>query len=228
VSSARDTADILATFANYASCLAEALSNDAEAVPHEPEATIVRREYARAAIGKKRGLVLVTAHTAGWDVLGPLIARDYAMPMLIVMAKERDEGARELQDSKRKRSDVGIVHVGDPLASLSLLRHLKNGGIVALQLDRAARGMRMRKVPLLGEQGEVPEGPLRLAQVSGAPILPVFCARTGFRRYTIEVFEPVSLARQANDAELDRAATALAAAMTTFLRSHPTQWFHFH
>jgi len=216
----------LATFSTYASCLAEALST-AEVGPRAPEAAIVGLEHAHAAFALKRGVVLVTAHTAGWDIVGPLLARDHALPMLIVMAQERDGGARALHDDVRVRSGVHIVHVGDPLASISLLRHVQSGGVVALQLDRTVVGMRTRKVSLLGGQGEVPEGPLRLAQASGAPILPVFCSRTGYRQYIIEVFESISLTRRADAAELDRAATELAAVMTTFLQKHPTQWFHF-
>jgi KDO2-lipid IV(A) lauroyltransferase len=228
VSPSRDAAEVLATFAHYASCFAEALSNDTETGAHAVEATVLGDEHVYAALEKKCGLVLVTAHTAGWDIVGPLLARATARPTLLVMEKERDAGAREIQDGARKRSGVGIVHVGDPLAALPLLRHLRHGGIVALQFDRVAKGMRTRKVPLLGGQGEVPEGPLRLAQLSGAPIVPVFSTRTGFRRYAVEVFEPIVIERSAGDAELDRAATVLATSMTAFLRAHPTQWFHFH
>jgi KDO2-lipid IV(A) lauroyltransferase len=228
VSRARNAKEILATFSTYASCLAEALSNDSETGPRAPQASIVGLEHALSAFALERGVVLVTAHTAGWDIVGPLLARHHALPpMLIVMAQERDGGARALHDDVRVRSGVRIAHVGDPLASLSLLRHVQSGGVVALQLDRTVAGMRTRKVSLLDGQGEVPEGPLRLAQASGAPILPVFCSRIGYRRYVIEVFESISLTRRANDAELDRAAAKLGAVMTTFLRKHPTQWFHF-
>jgi KDO2-lipid IV(A) lauroyltransferase len=99
--------------------------------------------------------------------------------------------------------------------------------VVALHHDRAVPGMRTRKVPLLGTEGEVPEGPFRLAALSGAPMLPIFCARRGHREYLVEVFEAVRVPRRASEAELDRAATSVAASMTRFLRAHPTQWFQF-
>src|SRR5271165_5539699 len=133
---------------------------------------------------------------------------------MIVMQRERDPGAMELQDAIRQAlGGVQIVHVGgDPFASLPLMQHLRDGGIVALQIDRVPHRMTGRAVRLFGLPGAIPEGPLRLAQLTGAPIVPVFSARTGHRRYAVYVHEPVTVARDAGDEELDDAAQRLASA----------------
>ena len=75
--------------------------------------------------------------------------------------------------------------------------------------------------------GAIPEGPLRLAQAARAPVVAVFCARVGFRRYLIDVAPPIFVSRRAGRDELDAAAQSLADAMSGFLKAHPTQWFHF-
>ncbi|HEY8078352.1 MAG TPA: lysophospholipid acyltransferase family protein [Labilithrix sp.] len=223
---ADEARDVLATFATYASCFAETLSNDAPSGPKRPRATIFGELHIRRALGAGRGVVMVTAHTAGWEAVGPLLAKDYHLPFLLVMAPEPDDRARAISDEARRRSGVAIAHVGDPLASLPLLRHVREGGIVGLQLDRAAPGMRMRDVEVLGAPGAIPEGPLRLAQLTGAPLLPIFCAREGHRRYAVHACEPRWIDRRATGADLDAAAQNLADEMTRFLRAHPTQWFH--
>jgi len=223
----RDARDVLATFGTYASCLAEVLSNDAPGGPKRPNALIIGERNVRSAVKQKRGLIVVTAHTAGWEVAGPLLGKSFGLEVMLVTHAEPNARAGRLQDEARRRGGVSIAHVGDPLASLPLLRHVRNGGVVALQLDRVVPGMRTRKAPLLGVQGEVPEGPLRLAQLSGAPILPIFCARRRFREYVVHVFEPRTLDRNATDATLDEVAVYLADCMTRFLRAHPTQWFQF-
>jgi lauroyl/myristoyl acyltransferase len=87
--------------------------------------------------------------------------------------------------------------------------------------------MRTIAVPLLGGDGAIPEGPFRLAQLSGAPILPVFCARRGHREYLIQVDEPRRIPRRATAREIDEAAIHVGSCMTRFLRAHPTQWFQF-
>ena len=63
--------------------------------------------------------------------------------------------------------------------------------------------------------------------MSGAPILPVFTHRLGFLEYEAVVAPPIWLARRATEAERDRAAAEMMAAMERFVRAHPTQWFHF-
>lgn len=226
-SRARDARELLATFGTYASCLAEVLSNDAPSGPKSPRAVILGERFIRDALRPNRGLVLVTAHTAGWESVGALLGKSFERSLALVMHAEADARARRLSDRARERAGVSIVHVGDPLASLTLLRQLRQGGVVALQLDRVMPGMRTRSVSLLGAPGVVPEGPLRLAEVSGAPVLPIFCARTGFREYLVEAFAPRFLERRAGDAALDEAAQHVATSMTRFLRAHPTQWFQF-
>lgn len=224
---ARDAADVLSTFSTYASCLAEVLSNDAEEGPRQPFATISRSDYLAEARAHGRGVILVTAHTAGWEAVGPLFAAHHGLEMMIVMQPEPDARARELQDHARRRAGVTIVHVGDdPLASLPLLRHLRGNGAIALQLDRIPPGMRTHEVTLLGERARIPEGPLRLAQVSGATVVPVFCARLAYREYAIVMYPGRQVSRHATKEEVDDVAQHLATSMTDFLRSHPTQWFH--
>ncbi len=226
---AKEARDVLATFSTYASCLAESLSNDTDVPARAPETTVHHRHYWHEAQAHGRGVIMVTAHTAGWECVGPVLARDEGLRMTIVMQAEPDRRARRLHDDVRRRAGVEIAHVGDdPLAALPLLRELRNpGSVVALQLDRLADGMRGRDVMLLGQKARIPEGPLRLAQVSGAPILPVFSARTGFRQYLVDVHESRTVSRHASEAELDAVAQYLADAMGGFLRQHPTQWFHF-
>lgn len=223
----RDTRDVLSTFGTYASCLAEVLSNDGPDGPKKPRAYVVGERFVRSVVRERRGMILVTAHTAGWEVVGPLLGASYALDLVLVTHAEPEARAGRLQDEARRRSGVSIAHVGDPLASLPLLRHLRAGGVVALQLDRVVPGMRTRPAPLLDSDGELPEGPFRLARLSGCPIVPVFCARRGYREYFVQVFEPRYLERHASEAVIDDVAAHVGACMTRFLREHPTQWFQF-
>ena len=224
----RDARDVLSTFGTYASCLAEVLAYDSPEGPPRPRAFVRGDHFVTNAIRAGRGVILVTAHTAGWEAVGPLLGKTHDADVMLVTHREPDERAGRLQDEARRRAGVSIVHVGeDPLATLPLLRHLRDGGIVALQLDRVVPGMRTRTVPLLGAEGAIPEGPLRLAQVSGAPIIPTFSARRGHREYLVHAYAPRHLGRRPTEAEIDDAAAYMAECMTRFLRAHPTHWFQF-
>jgi KDO2-lipid IV(A) lauroyltransferase len=223
----REALDMAKTFASYAGTFAEVLSNQSKNARFASAVVFGERNIdLRGA--KQKGLVFVTAHTAGWEVAGPLLARDHGLRIVMVMMRERDAAARAVHDEARQVEGIRIVHIGDdPLASLELLRHLRDGGIVALQVDRTPPAARARDVSLLGRPFRIPEGPLRLSQASGAPIVPVFCARTGYRNYVVDAREPIVVDRRATEDELDQAAQRIADAMGRFLAAHPTQWFHF-
>jgi lauroyl/myristoyl acyltransferase len=229
VGAVRDAVDVVHTFSNFASCLTEVLSSGSKN-GGPPEATVRSDPGAERVLSSRGGAIMATAHTAGWESLGALLARDHRKQVLIVMQRERDEHARELQDTLRKLPrGVQILHVGgDPLASLPLIRHLQGGGVVAVQIDRVPAGMAGRSVQLFGRPGAIPEGPLRLAQLTGAPIVPVFSARTGHRRYLVQVHEPIDVPRHAGARAIAAAAQSLADALGEFVSAHPTQWFPFH
>lgn len=223
----RDAVDVGRTFVSYASCLAEILGAGSPRA-RMPQVLVHGELHAMGALADARGVILATAHTGGWESVGPLLTRDLGLRVMIAESPERDEGARAIQDGVRRTHGLLVTHVGDdPFSALPLARHLRAGGAVAIQLDRQPAGQRRRAITLFGRPGHVPEGPLRLAVVTGAPILPVFAARTGYRKYVVQVYPPLRVHRGASPEHLDATAQALGDAMQSFLRAHPTQWFHF-
>jgi KDO2-lipid IV(A) lauroyltransferase len=148
--------------------------------------------------------------------------------IVVVMQRERDPAARAIQDEARARAGVKVVHIGDAaLDALPLIAHLRRGAVIAMQIDRVPPGMRSRRVSFLGAPWQAPEGPITLAALSGAPILPIFMHRLGFLHYEAVVSPPIWLPRRPTEAERSAAAAQMVGAMERFLRAHPTQWFHF-
>ena len=223
----RDVIDTSRTFMAYAGSLAEILAygskNEGLA-----QSEIIGTERMHEAVALGKGVLLLTLHTGGWEVAGPLFLGHIKLDVMLVMAAERNAGARELQDRAREAGGMKVAHVGDdPLASLPLLRHLRQKGAVAMQIDRPPPNGRVVPVRLLGEEdGSLPEGPFLLAQLSGAPLVAVFSMRRGFRDYYMEVSVPRTLPRRATPEQVREVAQGLADDVTEFLRAHPTQWFH--
>jgi KDO2-lipid IV(A) lauroyltransferase len=214
-------------FANYASCLAEGLLlASGRGYTLKSRSRGVERYHAAAARG--RGILLTTAHTGGWDIAGQILGNVHRGGIVIVMQRERDPEARAIQDEARARAGIKVIHIGDgPLDALPLLAHLRRGAVVAMHIDRMPPGMRGRPVTFLGRPWQAPEGPLALAALSGAPILPVFTRRLGFLEYEAVVSPAISLPRRPTEAERDVAAAQMVGAMERFVRANPTQWFHF-
>jgi KDO2-lipid IV(A) lauroyltransferase len=223
-----DAVDVARTFTGYASSVTDVLRG-ARRSGKQPEGMIRGDAHLDDACAEGKGVVLVTAHTAGWEFAGRLLLRDRGVKVMIVEQAERDPVARAIQDEARREQGLLVAHAGDdPFSALPLLRHLRGGGILALQIDRVPPGMRSRRVRLFEREGRIPEGPLRLAAASGAPILPVFAARARHGHYEIVVQPALRLSRGASEADLDLAAQHLADSFVDFVRRRPTQWFTFH
>lgn len=221
----RDTLDTLETFASFAGALAESLAsgskNDRPIIP-----TVEGATHVESLVG--RPFIIGTMHSGGWDVLGALLTGDLAVDVMTVMAHEENPEAERLHDDVRSKMKIRVVHVGtSALDALPLLGHLRRGGVVAMQLDRTPPGMRSIPVKLFDVDDALPEGPFHLARVARVPIIPIFCARLGFRRYRIVVHPPVHVQRDDSPEKVAAVAAGIAEQMTTFLREHPSQWFNF-
>jgi len=219
--------DITKTFVSYANCLAEALGlerMDANAI----EYTVLGQEFLDELSKCETGFIVATAHVGAWDCAAPHLHRTMQRPVIVVMEREGNAAAREFQDSVRARAGVEIAHVGeDAFEGLRLLKHLRNGGIIAVQLDRTPKSGRTLDVSLFGHPYVTPAGPFQLASLASVPIIPVYSARIGFYHYEIRIFAPLRVGRRAAHCEVLKAAQSAADSLEEFLRIYPTQWFHF-
>jgi KDO2-lipid IV(A) lauroyltransferase len=221
----REQLDAMSTLANYAACFAEAMAAAREDLA--PQVKVTGRQHLREALGQG-GVVLITAHIGPWELAAQLLGQEVSADVLLVMEREPNAAAGRLQDRWRGERGLRVLHIGThPTDALPLVAHLRQGGVAALQMDRIPPSGRVLVVSLFGEAFEVPEGPFRLAALSGAKVLPVFARRLGFFEYELEVGQPIALGRRADAAELLAGAQRAADAMQAFVRQSPTQWFHF-
>lgn len=226
IDAARDVVTSGQVFANFAACLADTfLVASGRGYVARVHSANQGADFFRAQ-EEGRGIILATAHTAGWDVAGPMLTSLQDAEIVVVMGREEDARARALHDRARENAGVRVVHAGDdPLAALPLLAHLRKKGIVAMKMDRSVPGMRARTVRFFDRAWRIPEGILALAAVSGAPILPVFTRRLGFLEYEYVSSPALHLPRRPSPDELDVAAQQLADRLAAFVIAHPDQWF---
>lgn len=219
--------DIQRTFIAYAHCLAESLGAD-RAEAREARCFVQGQAVLDSLIQCKSGFIIGTAHTGGWDIAAQCLLAHSARRVVLVMGQEADGRAMALHDSIRNRRGVEVVHVGaSALSGLTLLQELKQGTIVAVQLDRLLPGSRTIEVPLGRLPFSFPRGPFVLASLAQVPLLPLFVARRGFYEYVVQVGEPARLPRPLEELQLSTQAAEVARHLQTFLLDYPEQWFNF-
>ncbi|HJZ84209.1 MAG TPA: lysophospholipid acyltransferase family protein [Polyangia bacterium] len=198
---------------------------------------ILGEEGLRQAGTGGRGVIVATGHIGPWQ-LGPyLLERAGYGPVVIAMAREPDAAAQRYEEAAALRGRFRVVHTDGPFASLELLRVLRRGGIVAVQMDRAPASRNgvgganagCLLAPFLGGAAPFPVGPAALARAAGAPLVPVFLLAQGPSRVRVEIGEPIVVARTGDRAsDVAEATRRLAGSYEACVRAHPYQWYSFH
>lgn len=215
--------DEVELFVNFARTLTEGI---ATLGPRRAQAQITV-EGAEHFLGlERRGCILVTAHTSGFELAGALLAERLGIEVVVVMQPEKDEAARRISDEVRRRGGLRIFTAGEgPTGALELAGLLRRGACVAIQVDRVPLGGRALPVSLWGKPAALPRGPFALARATGAPLLPVFTRRSGFLAVEARLFPPITIPRRGGDEAMLDAARQIAASLGAWIEAYPTEWF---
>jgi KDO2-lipid IV(A) lauroyltransferase len=211
---------------HFAQSLAESLSLQGS-THRKPSLVVFGEAHLRRALDAGNGVILGTAHTAGWEAALLALERFSDASVLVAMRPEREGSARDFHAVAAISKTRQVVSVGDdPLSSLHLLQHLRKGGVVAMQMDRAPAGMKAFEVEAGRKTWMLPAGPFALAAASGAPIVLALAERTGFLSYNLRVCRKVCVDRSVDLGQV-RAAEKVAREIARHVYAAPTQWFDF-
>jgi KDO2-lipid IV(A) lauroyltransferase len=126
------------------------------------------------------------------------------------------------------RAELGIVPVRMEQMGPSVVRTLREGGILALLIDRpVARGG--VPVRLFGADTAIPRGPAALALMTGAKVVPVAFVRSKPNRAPVRLLADFSIetpAERTREAER-RLTQRIVEAHEGFVRECPEQWYMF-
>lgn len=182
-----------------------------------------RYDRTRAAGG---GLILATAHLGVFETaMLPLTSRETRVHVVF----KRDALPVFEQLRSRWHERVGVVEapVDDgPSIWPGLRTALRNDEVVLMQCDRVLPGQKGVVVPFLGGRMEFPTGPVRLALLSGAALMPVFALRLPSGGVRIVLEEPLLIgAGSAPSDDPVPFVRQLATIVERQVREHLEQWF---
>lgn len=186
------------------------------------------QENYRAARKHGRGAILVTAHLGPFEIgVSPLTESERKIHVVY----QHDDRASfdRLRASLRRK--LGIVEwaIDDDWTIWARLRDcLMADEVVLIQGDRVMPGQRGVEVPFLGGHILLPPGPVKLAMLTGSPIIPVFSVRTRVGRCRVIIDEAIHVVREPGRVTGDHPAIRLiAAAIERQVQAHPEQWAMF-
>lgn len=184
----------------------------------------------RAARAQKKGAIVVTAHFGSFEVgMAGVRAREEKVHVLFA----RDESGLfdRLRQAFHAKIGVTEVYIEDGVGAWAKLRDaLEHNEVVVLQGDRVMPGHKGRVRPFLHGALEMPEGPVKLAQLTGAPLIPAIALRLPGGKVSVELGTVLHFNPHAPDrrAETDRILDALGAFFARAIGEHPAQWHVLH
>ena len=169
------------------------------------------------AMTQGRGCLLLGAHLGSFDMLGVIGSVEKKLVINIVMHLADSAGLRDMVSSTGHKPPYHIIPLGQPGSMLQVKECLARGEVVGILADRIYGNERTQILPFLGRPARFSLSPLRLANLTGAPMLMMFGLYHGGRRYEI-AFE--SMAERTLPCYVDH--------LERKARQFPYNWFNFY
>jgi lauroyl/myristoyl acyltransferase len=213
-----------AVYKNYAYYLIDLLYlSHGKKRAREYRTTVTGGENLYKALKQGKGVVLLTTHLGNWEIGGEAIG---VTGRKIHLVYAPDSSAIFERQRNRMRGETNVEGVAlkpGEMVSLKLYRLLEQGELVALQGDRLQfdRGISMS---FFGSPATFPQGAVRIAQLSGSPVVPIFIPLKGYKSYEIIIEEPLVMEP---DKRVEYNLSKLVAVFERQIGKYRTQWYMF-
>lgn len=171
------------------------------------------------------GAIIATAHMGSFEV-GLAALTDVEPNIHVVFKRDALDGFESLRTALRKTLGVHEAPIDDGWDTWMGLREaLAANHVVVMQADRAMPGQKAQAVPMLGGHVLLPIGPVKLAQISGSPIVPVFTVRTPAGRCRLFAEAPIRIDPDAPLIDgVHPALLQLGKVIEKYVAAYPEQW----
>lgn len=178
-------------------------------------------------IAPDRGILALTAHSGNWECLAWVLYQHWGKRAAAIVARrQNNQHLQRLVEEGRQRLGVETIYQDEP--PQRVLRHLREGRVVATAPDQDIVRLAGIFLPFFGKPAYTPTGPAMLAYQTDAAIV-VGIARRTPEGIVLDCPAPMFPNRDAPKAqEIERLTREWLARIEEHIRRHPADWMWFH
>lgn len=151
------------------------------------KAEIINDHIIPNAIKQGRRMIFVTAHYGGWELTLPCLALRYDMRVGVVNKKMQNPYIHKEYAKAREKNNITMIE--KQVAAKKMIKALSKNEKFAIVIDQYSD--EGSEIEFLGIKDMAIDSVARLALKFDALIIPIFNTKNDFRRYTIEIRDPI-------------------------------------
>lgn len=181
-------------------------------------------EHLKEALSYGRGVVLATAHSGNWELLGAALAM-HGFPLVAVAQKQTNAAMDKFINEYRTMAGMHVTYKTGVREMVTLLGQ---GQIIGLLMDQNA-GSHGVFVDFFSRPASTPQGSAALARMKNAPIVPAFIAENPDGTHTA-ILHPLMWVEKTEDRDQDiwDMTNKLTHIIEAHIRKYPSEWFWLH
>ncbi|HEX6950338.1 MAG TPA: hypothetical protein VF127_12135 [Nitrospira sp.] len=183
------------------------------------------------ALARGRGCLLLGSHLGSFEVVRAVGLSREQIEVKVLMDEHNAPLIRGLIQELNPTVASTVIQVGGIDTMLQVQECLNRGGVVGVMGDRLMTQDRYVQCEFLGASAAFPTGSMRLAHVTGAPVVLFFGLYRGGNRYDVllELLgESVGVSQEQHDDRVREWTQRYADRLAYYSREAPDNWFNFY
>lgn len=169
-------------------------------------------EYVKEAQGRGKGFIVLTAHFGNWELSSHYLAIN-GIPVEALARQQKHTKLNELLNRYREFHGNKIIAKG--MAVRELIRCLQANKAIGMLADQDS-GRNGIFTTFFGRPVSTPQGPFRIASITGCVILPFFMIRLHGPHHKLVIEKPISTPQE------------FASLLESYVIRYPSQWLWMH
>jgi len=183
-------------------------------------------EHLNMALKRGKGVIALTFHFGNWELPG-LGASFFGYP--IVALAQRIHNPWIDRYVRRTRKATGVTILPKRRVTQEVIKHLRQGKIVAIFVDQRERAKSQVLVDFFGKPASTTPSPVIFSLRTGAPMIPLFTVREQNTRHRVIISTPLTPKTTGDaDKDLHTNTEAYTKVLETMVRRYPDQYFWLH